>query len=102
MRRHAKKPNKAIVLTHVVNPHQFYFKYINECVNSKWSKFDYEIQVYGNELHAEKTYEKGYTPAENELVIFFNVIFNKWIRGRSLTIGDEITLWCIDNGYVFV
>lgn len=89
------------MLTHIVNPHHFYFKYVNDCINSEYSKFDYEMQLYGNQLHTEKSFEKGYSPTENELVIFFNAIFNKWIRGRVISVDQEITLWCIDNGYVF-
>lgn len=96
-----KNPNqnsKRVQITHVVNPHQFYFKYSNDSVNSEFSKFDFEVQRYGNDLHRQNTYDNGYIPTENELVIFFHVIFNKWIRGRVVHIGHEITLWCIDNG----
>lgn len=91
-----------ILITHIVDPHQFYFKYINDSVRSEYSEFDYKIQVYGNGLHAERKYENGYEPAENELVIFFNVTYNKWIRGRVVgATGRELTLWCIDSGWVW-
>lgn len=90
---------KSVIITHVVDPHQFYFKYTNDSVNSEYSKFDFSIQQYGNELHTQSTYEHGYTPTENEVVIFFHVIFNKWIRGQVVNIIDnDITLWCFDNG----
>lgn len=92
---------KHILITHVVGPHQFYFKYPNDCVNGEFSKFDYDIQRYGNDLYSQKTYVNGYSPAENELVIFFNIIFNKWIRGRVVSIDQEINVWCIDSGYGF-
>lgn len=92
-------PNtKCVLITHVVSPHQFYFKYTNDIVNSEFSNLDNEIQLYGNKLHLQNEYENGYLPAENELVIFFHVIFNKWVRGRVVSIGREITLWCIDSG----
>lgn len=94
-----KSPNtKHVVITHVVNPHQFYFKYTDDCINNEYSKFDYEIQLYGNALKAKKTHEKGYLAAHNELVIFFHTIFNKWIRGRVICVAQETILWCIDNG----
>lgn len=92
-----ENPN-SVLITHVVNPHQFYFKYTKDSVNSEFSKFDFEIQLYGNELFSLKKYENGYLPEENELVIFFHLIFNKWIRGRVVSIDEEITLWCIDSG----
>lgn len=89
---------KPILITHAVNPHQFYFKYFNDSVNSEFSKFDFEIQLYGDELYALKKYEDGYAPAVNELVIFFHLISNKWIRGRVISIDQEIILWCLDWG----
>lgn len=96
-----KNPNpksECVLITHIVNPHQFYYKHIDRIANGTFSKFDFEIQLYGNELHAQNTHGKGYVPVENELVIFFNVIFNKWIRGRVIGVGPEMTFWCIDNG----
>ncbi|XP_037033330.1 uncharacterized protein LOC119072251 [Bradysia coprophila] len=96
--KHPDPKSKCVLITHIVNPHQFYYKYTDQIVNGAFSKFDFEIQLYGNELYAQKTHEHGYVPAESELVIFFNVIFNKWIRGRVISIGQEITFWCIDNG----
>lgn len=87
----------SVTITHVVNPHQFYFKY-NNCIRSAFTQFDAELQLYGYELFDRKAYENGYTPTENELVLFYNVIFNKWIRGRVVSVGREILLWCIDNG----
>ncbi|KAG4067073.1 hypothetical protein HA402_000064 [Bradysia odoriphaga] len=96
--KHSDPKSKRVLITHIVNPHQFYYKYTDHIANGAFTKFDFEIQLYGNELYAQKTHEQGYVPAENELVIFFNVIFNKWIRGRVISIGQEITFWCIDNG----
>ncbi len=92
--------SETVWITHVVNPHQFYFKCATDIANSEFSKFDFEIQLYGNELFAQKkdTDEHGYLPVENELVIFYNIIYNKWIRGRVVSLGQEITFWCIDNG----
>lgn len=91
-----------IIVTHCVDPHHFYFKYLNDCVNSEYSKFDYEVQRYGNELHAQNIQDigyMGYRPNKNEIVIFFDLIFNKWLRGRVINNdNDKITLWCIDNG----
>lgn len=91
-----------IIVTHCVDPNHFYFKYLDDCVNSEYSNFDYEIQCYGNELHVRKILEigyMGYSPDKNEIIIFFDLTFNKWLRGRVINDDhDEITLWCIDNG----
>lgn len=92
------QPKKNIIITHVVNPNQFYFKYLHDSVNSEYAKFDFDIQLYANNLQSKQSFENGYSPTENEIVIFCNVILNKWIRGRVIAIDEEITLWCIDNG----
>lgn len=94
---------KRIIITHCVDPNRFYYKYVNDCVNCDYSKFDYEIQSYGNTLHAQKIEKSeqsaGYIPKKNEIIIFFDLMFNKWLRGRVINSdGDEINLWCIDNG----
>lgn len=87
-----------IIVTYCVDPHKFYFKYVNDCVNDEYSKFDYTIQCYGNGLYARKLWS-DYTPHKNEIIIFFDLILNKWLRGSVINVDDyEITLWCIDNG----
>ncbi|XP_037042422.1 uncharacterized protein LOC119078822 isoform X1 [Bradysia coprophila] len=90
-------PEKRIFITHCVDPHHFYFKYVDDCVNNEYSKFDYALQCYGNDLHDRQL--TTYHPDKNELITFFDVISNKWLRGRVTNVnGDNITLWCIDNG----
>lgn len=97
MRKQVRNP-RAVFVTHVVNPHQFYFKYLDECINSEYIKFDIEIQAYALQLREGTNYEQGYSPSLDEIVIFFHLVFNKWIRGRVISIDEEITLWCEDNG----
>lgn len=97
------KVGKRIIITHCVDPNRFYFKYVNDCVDCNYSKFDYEIQSYGNKLHGQKIEKSEHTdfyiPNKNEMIIFFDVILNKWLRGRVINSdGDEVNLWCIDNG----
>lgn len=96
------KTTRSVVLTHVVNPHQFYFKYLDECINSEFTKFDIKLQEYALELHADARYEEGHSPIESELVLFYHIIFNKWIRARVICIDEQYTLWCVDNGYVYM
>ncbi|KAJ6646586.1 hypothetical protein Bhyg_01799 [Pseudolycoriella hygida] len=93
----SESKGELITITHCISPHQFYFKYTNN-VDPEFTKFDFEIQQYGNNLFHQKIYENGYLPSEKELVIFFHTIFNKWFRGEVMSIGPKITLWCVDNG----
>lgn len=98
--KHPNSETKCVLITHIINPHQFYYKYADPIPDSALAKFDFEIQLYGNELYAQRANENdGYVPVENELVIFYNVTLNKWIRGRVISVGREITFWCIDNGW---
>lgn len=90
-------PEKRIVITHCVDPHNFFFKYVDNCVNEEYSKFDCALQSYGNDLYKRQL--SAHKPDQNELIIFFDVISNKWLRGRVMRANnDEITLWCIDIG----
>lgn len=91
---------KQIIVTYCVDPLQFYFKYVDNCVNSEYSDFDAMLQLYGNGMHARACLP--YVPRKRETIIFFDVMFSKWIRGCVLSEVDddvdEIVLWCIDNG----
>lgn len=88
---------KRIIITHCIDPHNFYFKYADECVNIEYSNFDCLLQSYGNSLFDRQL--SAHNADKNDLIIFFDVISNKWMRGRVINKNDNgITLWCIDNG----
>lgn len=93
-----------IDITYYVNPHHFYFKYVDDARGEeKLATLNANIEKYVSR-HIENRYSNPYTAKIGEIVLchYISDCVSKWIRARvdtKLMYGKEVfILWAIDYG----
>lgn len=91
-----------IKLTHYVNPHEFWFKYVDDKNQSAENEIQKRIERLSKNFSQN---DYNYTPSIGEIVIvrFSCGAVNKFIRARvdwelKYHTGSEFILWAIDEG----
>lgn len=97
----AEKEFKLIEITHFINPHLFWFKYVDNSSKNHQKNVERELSKF-----AQKSYNDVRTPAlqMNEKVAVYLVSKNKWIRAvidEYDSSNDFVVLWAIDYGFPF-
>lgn len=94
--------NQSIIITHIENPNQFWFKYKSEMLTNR-SVFELETKL---ESYAIDNLQKQNAtfPSVGDIVLTLNFDWNKWIRAKVEEIDKNcgettiIHLWAIDHG----
>lgn len=88
-----------IEITHIDNPHLFWFKYKN-VVNNEFNKFEEILQTYSHERCENPSFMQRRRGIHvNDIVSTFHS--GKWIRCKVNSIDKSICLlWSIDYGFL--
>lgn len=91
--------SKLIRITHYINPHLFWFKYVDSSTERREQNIDSNLKAF-----IAKTYKKTCAPALHleQIVATYWVAKNKWIR--AVVDQDDpsdgfVILWAIDYGF---
>lgn len=97
----------AILITHFINPHLFWFKYESDVVvnvNKPLQDLEHELAEHVAALKKRSLYNSGYEPERGEHVALMHLTWKKWIRVRvdntieCMSTGKKFSLWATDHG----
>lgn len=94
----ASNASDLIEITHFVNPHNFWFKYIKESADFHERNIEIKLTQYAAKFHQNDRRRKKLTVHDHVAVYYFNQ--KKWIRAaiEKLLNDSTIIVWAIDYG----
>lgn len=96
---------KQIEITHVVNPHLFWFKYMNQ-PGTELAEFERKLEKYVIEnLNKNRASESDGKYRQEAFVAVYLNSMKKWVRAEIDAVDkstEKISVWAIDYGFPLI